>query len=140
MIETQVSQAILEELVGIRQLLDAMAERQKRQEEQEQRSSRALMRIHDLLDRFTDNGSSITQLRTDPLLLAYVGVVGSLLGDRLDGAIANKGEEYVDEFLKGAVVLARKIVTEVDAYHRQSDPRAALETLVSQEKRGGKES
>jgi hypothetical protein len=134
MAEHSKADPVVAELVKITAILDVMAERQKRIEEQQQRSSRELMRIHDLLDRFTEGGASILQLRHDPLLAAYAAMLGPILGDRIDAAISDKGEAYIDEMMKGATVLAEKLVATLDAYRRQGDPRLALEGLVDSEK------
>ena len=121
---------VVAELAKIAAILDVMAERQKRAEEQQQRAVRELLRIHDLLERFTDGGASITQLRSDPLLTAYVAMLGPIFGDRIDGAVQDKGTGYISEMSKGAVVLAEKLVATLDAYRREADPRNSLEHLV----------
>lgn len=121
---------VVAELTKIAAILDVMAERQKRAEEQQQRAVRELLRIHDLLERFTDGGASITQLRSDPLLTAYVAMLGPIFGDRIDGAVQDKGTGYISEMSKGAVVLAEKLVATLDAYRREADPRNSLEHLV----------
>jgi len=121
---------VVAELVKISAILDVIAERQKRTEEQQQRMARELLRIHDLLERFTDGGASITQLRSDPLLTAYAAMLGPIFGDRIDAAVQDKGTGYISEMSKGAVVLAEKLVATLDAYRRESDPRHSLEHLV----------
>jgi hypothetical protein len=121
---------IVVELVKISAILDVIADRQQRTEEQQQRVARELLSIRDLLERFTDNGASIAQLRQDPLLVAYAAMLGPIFGDRIDAAVDNKGTGYIDEMTKGAAVLARKLVATLDAYRRESDPRASLEQLV----------
>jgi hypothetical protein len=121
---------VVAELVKITAILDVIAERQKRTEEQQQRMARELLRIHDLLERFTEGGASILQLRPDPLLAAYSAMLGPILGDRIDAHVADKGEAYIDEMMRGATVLAERLVATLDAYRREADPRNSLEHLV----------
>jgi len=130
MTEARRPDPIVAELVKITAILDVMAQRQERIEQQQQRAARELVRIHELLDVFTDGGSTINQLRADPLLAAYAAMLGPILGDRIDAAVTSKGEEYVDEMMKGAAVLAERLVKTLDAYRREADPRASLEQLV----------
>lgn len=130
----QTPDPVVAELAKISAILDVIAERQKRTEGQQQSMARELHSIYDLLERFTDNGASIAQLRQDPLLVAYVSMLGPIFGDRIDAAVDNKGTGYIDEMSKGAAVLARKLVATLDAYRREIDPRASLEQLVE----GGK--
>jgi hypothetical protein len=90
--------------------------------------------IRDTLDRFTDEGSSFRSSQPDAVTLAYLAIVGSVLGDRLDGTLTGvrSTTEYQEKFLKAAALLARSSLQVVDDYRSHRAPLQALEEALKQ--------
>jgi hypothetical protein len=124
------SDPVLEELRKQTALLVKISNDQAKANELAARNGRELLRILQLLERFTDGGASISQLRADPLLVAYAAMLGPILGDRVDSAVTDKGEAYIDGMLKAAVPLAERLCAELDRYRRQASPVPGLESLL----------
>jgi len=122
---TSPADPVVSQLTAIASLLDVIAEREQRQIEHLQRMGRQLEDVRKLLDDFTAGGSDFRSYQLDPTLVAYAAILGPILGDRID-AQTGKGEAYLDDMLKGAVVMARQLLCTLDRYKSE---RGALDYL-----------
>lgn len=120
----------LQELIRVTGLLEILVDRQKRCEEQLQRIHHGLGRLERLLDGFTDEGSSFRAHQLDPLIIMYAALLGPILGDRIDAAITDKGEDYPEQMTKGAAVMARNLLRTLDSYRQQRQGLDYLENAA----------
>ena len=108
---------------------ETMNQEARRQTEYLQRMSHALDRLVALAEQFTDSGASFRASQVDPVTIAYMQIVGQVLGDRLDGRLTGvkNSNEYREQFMKAAAILAREALQVVDEYRTQRAPLQALE-------------
>lgn len=117
-----------QELATITQLLGALLNQERTNEQQLRKLNQTLGSIETLLDGFSSGGSSFRAYQLDPMLLTYAAILGPILGDRIDSQVA-KGDAYLDEMLKGAAVMARRLLQTLDEYRQQ---RSGLDYLEHQ--------
>lgn len=81
------------------------------------------------VEHFTDEGSSFRSAQPDAMTLAYLAIVGQVVGDRLDGTLTGVKdlEDYQERFMKAAALLARSSLQVIDDYRNNQAPRQALE-------------
>lgn len=105
------------ELVQIHSLLDVLIDVQRRQAGCLERLHKTLELQRDLIDGFTGGGSSFRAAQIDPTQLVYAAILGPILGDRID-ATAPKGDSdaYLEEMMRGAAVMARRLLRVLDTY------------------------
>jgi hypothetical protein len=120
----------LQQLVQIAALLDILADRAGRLLEQQQRTNNSLARLERLLEGFTDEGSSFRAHQIDSLTVMYASLLGPILGDRIDSVIQDKGDDYADEMMKGAAVMARNLLRTLDLYRQQREGIDYLENAA----------
>lgn len=120
---------VLAELVGIRQLLDVLVGLQQRNEQQLQRTNRALAELNTMLDGFTSSGSSFRSYQLDPMVVAYAAILGPILGDRIDAG-TDKGDEYISDMMKGAAMMARRLLRTLDSYQAERGSLDYLENVA----------
>lgn len=109
--------------------LDSLLKHQASQDQQLRGLSQQLIEISQLVDGFTSSGSSFRSYQLDPMVIAYAAILGPILGDRIDASV-DKGEGYVDDMLKGAAVMARKLLRVLDAYLSERGGLDYLESLA----------
>lgn len=85
--------------------------------------------LRQTVDHFTDEGSSFRSAQPDAMTLAYLAIVGQVIGDRLDGSLIGVKDmsDYQDRFMKAAALLARSSLQVVDDFRQNQAPRQALE-------------
>lgn len=118
----------VEQLQALVAYMDIICDQLRKQNEQLQRLARGVNSLITLVDGFTGNGSCFRSYQLDPMVVAYAAILGPILGDRIDGAIEDKGEAYIEEMLKGAAVMARQLLRTLDAYQSE---RGSLDYLES---------
>jgi hypothetical protein len=106
----------------------------KTQTEYLQRISNDLRALRSLVDGFTDQGASFRAAGVDATTLAFLAMVGQVLGDRLDGQLTGvrTSEEYREQFLRAAAIMAREALKVVDEFRTEQAPRQALEDAFSE--------
>jgi hypothetical protein len=120
----------LQQLGQITALLDVLTDRAGRLLEQQQRTNNSLARLEKLLEGFTDEGSSFRAHQVDPLIIMYASLLGPILGDRIDSSIQTKGDDYTDQMMKGAAVMARNLLRTLDLYRQQREGIDYLESAA----------
>lgn len=113
---SQISEALVQEVTGIRQALDTLAGQQQKTEQQLRQLNKALLDIGKLVDGFTAGGSSFHAYQIDPMVLVYAAILGPVLSDRLDGQATSSGGDYIAEMTRGSAVLARQLLRTLDEY------------------------
>jgi hypothetical protein len=113
---SQISDALVKEVAGIRQTLDSLADQQQKTEQLLRQIHRSLGGITELVDGFTSGGSSFRAYQVDPMVLVYAAILGPVLSDRLDGQASKGGGDYITEMTKGSAVLARQLLRTLDEY------------------------
>jgi hypothetical protein len=93
-------------------------------------SNDLLTEIKTLVEGFTSGGASFRSYQLNPVLLAYAAILGPVLGDRIDGN-TEKDEQYEETMLKGAAVMAARLVQTLDQYSRERAPIDYLERICS---------
>lgn len=129
-------QAILERLDRSSELLSQLVHIQERREREERILTNSVRELKELLDGFTDSGSSFRAYQPDPTLHAYAAILGPILGDRIDGQFDPKlpdgsKADYIDYMMKGAAVMARRLLRTLDEYNSQRSGLDYLETMAS---------
>lgn len=109
----------------------------RRQTEYLQRIAHELQGLRQLMEQFTDSGASFRATQVDPITIAYLMIVGQVLGDRLDGQLVGvkSSEEYRTQFMRAAALLARDSLQVVDEYRTQQAPLQALEEVFKSDGR-----
>ncbi len=92
----------------------------------QQQSLEQLLRMHDMFDGFTNGGASLNGYIPDAFVQAYIGVVGPVLAERL-------GKDNVDleELMKGATLLARRLLEELSAYRSEQEAKDILDEAMA---------
>lgn len=117
----QTMQACLMQLMKLNQTAEKLLQ-------QEQANAAELAEIRNLLDGFTNGGSSFGAYQTDPFTAAYLAVLGPMLAFRLGPELQSK---LIPELLKAGAPLARDVLEELAAYRQQQMGRDALENVMS---------
>tara|TARA_Y100001938_G_C8101306_1_gene441914 strand:- start:9180 stop:9611 length:432 start_codon:yes stop_codon:yes gene_type:complete len=92
----------------------------------QQQTTEQLRYINELLDGFTNGGASLNGYIPDAFVQAYVSVVSPVLAKRL-------GDESVDleELMKGATLLARRLLEELSAYRSEQEAKDILSEVMA---------
>lgn len=109
--------------------MDVICDQLRKQNEQLQRLHRGVTALITLMDGFTSNGSSFRSYQLDPMVVAYAAILGPILGDRIDADVT-KDETYLEEMLKGAAVMARRLLRVLDQYQAERSGIDYLETMA----------
>ena len=86
----------------------------------QQQSLEQLLRMQEMLDGFTNGGASLNGYIPDAFVQAYVSVVGPVLAERL-----NQEEVDLEELMKGATLLARRLLEELRPTARSRKQRTS---------------
>lgn len=113
------SKHILAELKNTNILLRQMAIYQQQSLEQ-------LLRMQEMLDGFTNGGASLNGYIPDAFVQAYVSVVGPVLAERL-----SQEEVDLEELMKGATLLARRLLEELSAYRSEQEAKDILDEAMA---------
>lgn len=129
-------QTIHEGLANVCELLAQLIHIQERREREERILTNAVRELKELLDGFTDSGSSFRAYQPDPTLHAYAAILGPILGDRIDSQFDPKlpdgsKADYLDYMMKGSAVMARRLLRTLDEYNSQRSGLDYLETMAS---------
>lgn len=92
----------------------------------QQQSLEQLLRIHEMLDGFTNSGASLNGYIPDAFVQAYVSVVGPVLAKRL-----SQEEVDLEELMKGATLLARRLLEELSAYRSEQEAKDILDEAMA---------
>mgnify|MGYP001161190386 FL=1 len=82
--------------------------------------------LHTLMAGFTSGGASLTGYVPDAFTNAYLSVLGPVLAKRLDD-----NELDLEELMKGATLLSRRLLEELSAYRSEQEGRDVLEDALS---------
>ena len=92
----------------------------------QQQTTEQLRYINELLDGFTNGGASLNGYIPDAFVQAYVAVVGPVLAERLGG----QGVD-LEELMKGATLLARRLLEELSAYRSEQEAKDILSEVMA---------
>lgn len=92
----------------------------------QQQSLEQLLRIQEMLDGFTNGGASLNGYIPDAFVQAYVSVVGPVLAKRL-----SQEEVDLEELMKGATLLARRLLEELSAYRSEQEAKDILDEAMA---------
>lgn len=120
---------VVAELRSIRMGISSGLTLLQEQKQLQQKILDQLLELSRLMDGFTSSGSSFRSYQTDPMVIVYACILGPILGDRLDAAVA-KGADYEDLMIKGAIPYARRLLRELDDYLERGDGRSYLEHVA----------
>ena len=120
---------VVVELRSIRMGISSGLTLLQEQKQLQQKILDQLLELNRLMDGFTSSGSSFRSYQTDPMVIVYACILGPILGDRLDAAVA-KGADYEDLMIKGAIPYARRLLRELDDYLERGDGRSYLEHMA----------
>ena len=120
---------VVVELRSIRMGISSGLALLQEQKQLQQKILDQLLELNRLMDGFTSSGSSFRSYQTDPMVIVYACILGPILGDRLDAAVA-KGADYEDLMIKGAIPYARRLLRELDDYLERGDGRSYLEHMA----------
>lgn len=119
----------LQHLQRMGDLLAALLDHQVSQGQVLRRLDQRVEELSQLVDGFTSSGSSFRSYQLDPMVVAYAAILGPILGDRIDASV-DKGDDYVDDMLKGAAVMARKLLRVLDSYLAERRSLDYLESMA----------
>lgn len=129
----------VEQLSLIAAYMDVVIEIMRRQERHLVKLEKALEGLTTLVDGFTASGASFRASQIDPMVITYAAILGPILGDRIDAITPDKGETYIDEMLKGAAPMARRLLRELDAYLSARGSLDYLEQMAGDIKEPGEQ-
>lgn len=92
----------------------------------QQQSLEQLLRMQEMLDGFTNGGASLNGYIPDAFVQAYVSVVGPVLAQRL-----SQEEVDLEELMKGATLLARRLLEELSAYRSEQEAKDILDEVMA---------
>ena len=92
----------------------------------QQQTVEQLRNISELLDGFTNGGASLNGYIPDAFVQAYVAVVGPVLAERLGGQDVD-----LEELMKGATLLARRLLEELSAYRSEQEAKDILSEVMA---------
>lgn len=92
----------------------------------QQQSLEQLLRMQEMLDGFTNGGASLNGYIPDAFVQAYVSVVGPVLAERL-----SQEEVDLEELMKGATLLARRLLEELSAYRSEQEAKDILDEAMA---------
>ena len=76
------------------------------------------------MDGFTNGGASLNGYIPDAFVQAYVSLVAPVLAKRL-------GDEDLEELMKGATLLARRLLEELSAYRSEQEAKDILNEVMA---------
>ena len=92
----------------------------------QQQTVEQLRNISELLDGFTNGGASLNGYIPDAFVQAYVSVVAPVLAERL-----GKEDVGLEELMKGATLLARRLLEELTAYRSEQEAKDILSEVMA---------
>lgn len=92
----------------------------------QQQAHEHLRDMHYLLNGFTNGGASLNGYVPDAFTNAYLSVLGPVLAKRLDS-----NELDLEELMKGATLLSRRLLEELSAYRSEQEGRDVLQDALS---------
>jgi hypothetical protein len=92
----------------------------------QQQSCSQLHTLNQVIYGFTNGGASLNGYIPDAFVSAYVSVLGPALAKRLD-----KDDIGLEELMKGATLLARRLLEELNAYRSEQEGRDVLADLTA---------
>lgn len=92
----------------------------------QQQTTEQLRYINELLDGFTNGGASLNGYIPDAFVQAYVAVVSPVLAERLGGQDVD-----LEELMKGATLLARRLLEELSAYRSEQEAKDILSEVMA---------
>ena len=92
----------------------------------QQQTCEQLHALNQLMQGFTNNGASLNGYIPDAFVSAYVSVLGPVLAKRLD-----KDDIGLEELMKGATLLARRLLEELNAYRSEQEGRDVLADVLA---------
>lgn len=109
----------------------------------QQRIFQALTRIEQTLSGFTDEGASFRAHQVDPLQIVVAQMVGSCIGDRIDGRLAGPEMQDLevrrDRLARAACIAARDLLAVVDQYRTEKQAPDMIERLFASDSAGGED-
>ena len=92
----------------------------------QQQSCEQLHNLNQLMHGFTNGGASLNGYIPDAFVAAYVSVLGPALAKRLD-----QDDIGLEELMKGATLLARRLLEELNAYRSEQEGRDVLADVLA---------
>tara|TARA_B100002019_G_C21135114_1_gene530313 strand:+ start:241 stop:666 length:426 start_codon:yes stop_codon:yes gene_type:complete len=90
----------------------------------QQQTVEQMILLREMMDGFTNGGASLNGYIPDAFVQAYVSLVAPVLAKRL-------GDEDLEELMKGATLLARRLLEELSAYRSEQEAKDILSEVMA---------
>ena len=92
----------------------------------QQQTVEQMLCLREMVDGFTNGGASLNGYIPDAFVQAYVSVVAPVLAERL-----GKEDVGLEELMKGATLLARRLLEELSAYRSEQEAKDILTEVMA---------